>query len=293
MPQRAAIIGGGDIGAGWAARFLLMGWDVAVCAPGAEDRVSAVIDNARRALPSLSDVAMPAEGGLTFHADMTEAVQGADWIQECLSEPPDRKREIFQKLQAGFSPDTIMGASSGDDGISALQDGAARPGQILVARAVEPVYLLPLVELGSSAANPPAVVARAAAILTSLGMHPLPIGAKMDGPITDRLLCAILREARRIVDDGQATATQVNDTIRYGFGLNFAQSGLIKADKNINVLADGAGFSAQFEHSAENAGASDHPNRDAADRRRDDTLVTLLRGLKARRRWGWTAVKCT
>ena len=34
--MRAAIIGGGVIGAGWAARFLLNGWDVAVFDPGPE-----------------------------------------------------------------------------------------------------------------------------------------------------------------------------------------------------------------------------------------------------------------
>jgi carnitine 3-dehydrogenase len=48
---RAAIIGGGVIGGGWAARFLLHGWDVAVFDPhpDASDRIAEILSNARPA----------------------------------------------------------------------------------------------------------------------------------------------------------------------------------------------------------------------------------------------------
>ena len=61
MTRKAAIIGGGVIGGGWAARFLLNGWDVAVFDPDPEAprKVGEVIANARKALPALSDVPMP------------------------------------------------------------------------------------------------------------------------------------------------------------------------------------------------------------------------------------------
>ncbi|MEL6433969.1 MAG: 3-hydroxyacyl-CoA dehydrogenase NAD-binding domain-containing protein, partial [Pseudomonadota bacterium] len=57
----AAIIGGGVIGGGWAARFLLNGWDVRVFDPDpeAERKIGAVMDNARQALPMLYDCALP------------------------------------------------------------------------------------------------------------------------------------------------------------------------------------------------------------------------------------------
>ena len=55
MTQVAAIIGGGVIGGGWAARFLLNGWDVRVFDPDpeAERRIGEVLANARRSLPGL------------------------------------------------------------------------------------------------------------------------------------------------------------------------------------------------------------------------------------------------
>ena len=53
MKKVAAIIGGGVIGAGWLARFLLNGWDVRVFDPDpeAERKVDEVLLNAKRALP--------------------------------------------------------------------------------------------------------------------------------------------------------------------------------------------------------------------------------------------------
>ena len=83
MSKVAAIIGGGVIGGGWAARFLLNGWDVRVFDPDpqAERKIGEVLANARHALPGLSDVALPEEGRLSFHGSIAEAVEGAAWIQ--------------------------------------------------------------------------------------------------------------------------------------------------------------------------------------------------------------------
>ena len=72
----AAIIGGGVIGGGWAARFLLNGWDVNIFDPDpeAERKIGEVTTNARRALPALYDHALPSEGKLTFCNSLEEAV---------------------------------------------------------------------------------------------------------------------------------------------------------------------------------------------------------------------------
>ncbi|MCB1328445.1 MAG: carnitine 3-dehydrogenase, partial [Maritimibacter sp.] len=77
--KKAAIIGGGVIGGGWAARFLLNGWDVAVFDPDPEARrkIGEVLAGARRALPALYDRPLPGEGVLSFHSELAEAVAGA------------------------------------------------------------------------------------------------------------------------------------------------------------------------------------------------------------------------
>lgn len=78
MTKTAAIIGGGVIGGGWAARFALNGWNVSIFDPDpeAERKVAEVMANARRSLPGLTDVALPDEGKISFHDSIQEAVQG-------------------------------------------------------------------------------------------------------------------------------------------------------------------------------------------------------------------------
>lgn len=161
--KTAAIIGGGVIGGGWAARFLLNGWDVRVFDPDpeAERKIGEVLDNARRALPGLSDVPLPPEGRLSFHGDMGEAVRGAAWIQESVPERLELKRKVYAGVQAACDPDAIIGSSTSGFKPSELQDGALHAGQIVVTHPFNPVYLLPLVELVPTQANAPELVARA------------------------------------------------------------------------------------------------------------------------------------
>ena len=69
MKKTAAIIGGGVIGGGWAARFVLNGWNCRVFDPDpeAERKIAEVLANARRSLPGLTDVALPSEGVISFY----------------------------------------------------------------------------------------------------------------------------------------------------------------------------------------------------------------------------------
>jgi hypothetical protein len=100
--KKAAIIGGGVIGGGWAARFLLNGWDVIVSDPDpeAERKVGEVLANARRSLPALSDVNVPKEGRLSFAASIADAVADADWIQESVPERLDIKHKILLRSRS-------------------------------------------------------------------------------------------------------------------------------------------------------------------------------------------------
>ncbi|MCB1410465.1 MAG: carnitine 3-dehydrogenase, partial [Rhodobacteraceae bacterium] len=140
MTRKAAIIGGGVIGGGWAARFLLAGWDVAVFDPDPEAprKIGEVLSNARAALPALADVPMPAEGRLTFAATVADAVTGADYVQESVSERLDLKHKVYAQIQAA-APDALLGSSTSGYKPSELQQAALNPAVIFVAHPFNPV----------------------------------------------------------------------------------------------------------------------------------------------------------
>jgi len=309
MSKIAAIIGGGVIGGGWAARFVLNGWDVQVFDPDphAERKIGEVMANARRSLPGLTDLALPREGRLAFCATIAEAVAAADWIQESVPERLDVKHATFAEIQSACAPDAVIGSSTSGFKPSELQQGAARPGQIMVAHPFNPVYLLPLVELVATNVDE-AMIDRAKTVLSSLGMYPLHLKKEIDAHVADRFLEAVWREALWLVKDGIATTEEIDNAIRYGFGIRWAQMGLFETYRVAGGEAGMKHFMAQFgpalkwpwtklmdvpEFNDELvdliAGQSDaqsgqYPIRDL-ERIRDNNLVAMMRGLKAQD-WG-------
>lgn len=239
--SKAAIIGGGVIGGGWAARFLLNGWDVAIFDPDpqAERKIKEVLANARRALPALYDQALPPEGHLAFHTELANAVAGADWIQESVPETLTLKHRILPAIQDAAGPDAVIGSSTSGFKPSDLNAAGTRA---IVAHPFNPVYLLPLVEL----VGDPATCARAADILRGIGMYPLIVRKEIDAHIADRLLEAVWREALWLVKDGIATTADIDASICMGFGIRWAQMGLFETYRIAGGEGGMAHFMAQF-----------------------------------------------
>lgn len=247
MARKASIIGGGVIGGGWAARFLLNGWDVSVFDPDPEAgrKIGEVLANARVALPALSDVPMPAEGRLTLAASITEAVEGADYIQESVSERLDLKHRVFAQIQQA-AHGVPIGSSTSGFRPSDLQEGAADPATIFVAHPFNPVYLLPLAEVVAGSKSDPQIIDKAKEILREIGMFPLHVRKEIDAHIADRFLEAVWREALWLVKDGIATTEEIDDAIRMGFGLRWGQMGLFETYRIAGGEAGMKHFMAQF-----------------------------------------------
>lgn len=296
--NKAAIVGGGVIGGGWAARFLLNGWDVAVFDPDPEAarKIAEVLANARRALPSLYDKSLPPEGTLSFHDTMATALAGAIWVQESVPERLDLKHVIHAQIQTGAEANAVIGSSTSGFKPSELNTTGSR---IIVAHPFNPVYLLPLIELVGDAA----ICTTAADLLRGIGMYPLKVRKEIDAHIADRFLEAVWREALWLVKDGVATTEEIDEAIRMGFGIRWAQMGLFETYRVAGGEAGMKHFMAQFGPALKwpwtklmdvpdftdelvdlIAGQSDaqsgHLSIRELERLRDDNLVGMMRSLK-------------
>lgn len=296
--MKAAIIGGGVIGGGWAARFLLNGWDVAIFDPDPEAgrKIGEVLDNARHALPALYDRALPAEGTVTWHEDMAEAVQGADWVQESVPERLDVKHEVLGKLSEAAPETAVIGSSTSGFKPSDLNAKGARA---IVAHPFNPVYLLPLIELVGDEAQSEL----AAGILRSIGMYPLTVRKEIDAHIADRLLESVWREALWLVRDGVATTQEIDEAIRMAFGLRWGQMGLFETyriaggEAGMHHFLDQFGPTLAFPWSrltdvpeytpelveliaGQSEDQSGHMSIRELERLRDDNLVGMMRALR-------------
>ena len=221
------LLGGGVIGGGWAARFLLNGIDVRLYDPDPEAprKVEEMVENARHALGRLTFMPQPEPGTLTFAATPEDAADGADFVQESAPERIELKRELLVAASRAARRDVVIASSTSGLLPTRLQEGMHAPERLTVGHPFNPVYLLPLVELCGGTRTAPETLERAADVYRSVGMHPLVVRQEIDGFIADRLLEALWREALWLVSDGVATAEEVDDAIRYGPGLPWSVMG--------------------------------------------------------------------
>jgi carnitine 3-dehydrogenase len=308
LPASVGLLGGGVIGGGWAARFLLNGVDVRVYDPDAEAgrKVDEVIGNARRAMRRLTHAPLPAEGGLAIAGSVEDAVRGAELVIESAPEREPLKRELFARAEAAAEPDALFTSSTSGLRPSALQADMRRPERMLVAHPFNPVYLLPLVELCAGERTSPESVERAARMCEAVGMAPLVLRQEIDGFLADRLMEALWRESLWLVNDGVATVSELDDAVRLGAGLRWAAMGTFETYRIAGGEAGMRHFMEQFgpalhwpwtklmdvpeltadlldriaEQSDEQAAGMGFREM---ERRRDDCLVGIMQALRAQR----------
>jgi carnitine 3-dehydrogenase len=247
-PRTVALLGGGVIGGGWAARFLLNGVDVRLFDPDPEAgrKVDAMLAGGRRAYRKLTLAPLPDEGGLTLVRSVEEAVEGADFIQESAPEREDVKRALLAAASSAAGAGVVLASSTSGLLPSRLQADMEHPERLTVGHPFNPVYLLPLVELCGGERTSPDTLERAAAVYRSVGMRPLVLRKEIEGFVADRLLEALWREALWLVRDDVATVEEIDDAIRYGAGLRWSFLGTFLTYRMAGGEAGMRHFMAQF-----------------------------------------------
>ncbi len=221
------LLGGGVIGGGWAARFLLGGYDVRLYDPDphAERKLTEILANARAAWTSMIDAPLPTEGRWTIVGSVAEAVSGVDFVQESAPERLELKQALLKEADEAAASDVVIASSTSGLLPTLLAERMVHPERLVVGHPFNPVYLLPLVEVCPGARTQVWAAERAMSVYHSVGMRPLHVRKEVDGFIADRLLEALWREALWLVNDGVATVEEVDDAIRFGAGLRWSFMG--------------------------------------------------------------------
>jgi carnitine 3-dehydrogenase len=224
--KTVGIAGTGLIGAGWAARLLIRGFDVIAydVSPAAEAKLRAAIDVAWPSMQKLLGSSVP-KGKLSFTTDLAEMARKADFVHEAAPEREDLKIKLFRDIDAHARPDVIISSSSSGFLPSRLQSECKHPERVIIGHPFNPVYLLPLVETVPGEKTSKDAMDRAGVYFESIGMHVLRLKKEIEGYICDRLQEALWREALHILNKDIGTTGDIDDSIIYSAGMRWAFMG--------------------------------------------------------------------
>jgi 3-hydroxybutyryl-CoA dehydrogenase len=241
-PPRFAAVGAGRMGRGIAIAFAYAGHRIALIdlRPRSEDAWQRLRDEARAEIEaSLSGLAqlgvidasqverIAARVEFVDAGAAPHALAAADLVFEGVPETLDAKREAFEQLNRHCRDDAILTSTTSSILVTQLAAFVRLPERFLNMHWLNPAYVIPVVELSCHPGTDPAVLARTKALMEAIGKLPVVCGAS-PGYIVPRLQALVMNEAARMIEEGAATAEEIDKATRYGLGLRFAALGVVE-----------------------------------------------------------------
>ena len=231
IPGKVSIIGSGEIGSGWAALCVAAGWPVAVFDTNAlaVERAFDTVPRRSRALIALGHAPEGiVERGireLSHGRSLLQAVQGADWIIEAISEDLMAKQKVWGMIEQVAGPDAICTSSSSGLSPTDIFARCRQQERCLVAHPLNPPELVPLVEVVPGARTSKAAVDRATSYLRALGRFPIQLKRAVPGYVVGRIAAAVWRECIDLVLSGVIDVDELDRAVSLGPALGWAAAG--------------------------------------------------------------------
>ena len=227
--KNVGVIGGGLIGASWAAIFSKSGFNVFVYDPFPDvfetykSRVTSFLEE----LKSIDETINIEESLNRISANVTieDLCSNVEYIQESAPEILSVKQELFAKLDNLAPDEVVIGSSSSAMPISSITQNLKGQHRCIIAHPANPPHLIPCVEIcpGENTSNK--TIEKTKEIFTASDASIVNVKKEIDGFILNRLQGALLNEAMRLYSDGYASSDEIDATIRDGLGLRWAFMG--------------------------------------------------------------------
>ena len=160
-------------------------------------------------------------------ADAPRALAAAELVFEGVPETLEAKREAFEQINRHCREDAILTSTTSSILVTQIAALVKRPERFLNMHWLNPAYVIPVVELSCHPGTDAAVLARTKALMEAIGKLPVVCGPT-PGYIVPRLQALVMNEAARMVEEGAATAEEIDKATRYGLGLRFAALGVVE-----------------------------------------------------------------
>ena len=246
MPEPArpiiACVGAGRMGRGMAHCFAYAGYEVRLVdakARSAEsqdpyfEQAAAEIRGSLATVASLGGFDAGAIGAIMSRVSMFsldqagEALLDAMFVFEAAPETDEAKRAALALIDRLADRRAIIASTTSTYLSTQLAGWSGRPARFLNAHWLNPAFIVPLVEVSPNDETEPAAIDAMRALLEDVGKVPVVCKAS-PGYIVPRIQALAMNEAARLVEEGVASAEDVDRAVKYGFGFRFGVLGLLE-----------------------------------------------------------------
>ena len=218
--SRVAVIGAGTMGNGIAHVFAQQGWDtllVDVARDALDRALKTIAGNADRQVKK-GTLTAEARDALLGRIHTAAALNGGGDVQlviEAATERHDLKRQIFRDLDAAAPPGAILATNTSSISVTDLAAQTRRPDKVIGMHFMNPVPVMPLVEVIRGLATSDETAARTMEVARALGKTPVEV-RDSPGFVSNRVLMPMINEAVFCVAEGVATPDAVDNVMKLG-----------------------------------------------------------------------------
>jgi len=231
--RNVTIIGAGTMGHSLAQVFALGGHPVQLMdlQEGILSRAKSLVASNLRTLVELGllkeDQQSPILSRLHTTTNIEEAGKKADLVVEAIIEDAGAKKEMFKALDRICPPSAILASNTSYLDIFKFVE-TKRPEKVLIAHWFAPPHIVPLVEIVRGPQTSQETVDTVKTLLIGLGKKPIVLSKFLPGFIGNRLQSALGLEVLFLLDNGYATAEDIDEATKASFGLRLPVLGLVK-----------------------------------------------------------------
>ncbi len=239
---RFAAVGAGRMGRGIAIAFAYAGHRISLIDlrqrsdeawQTLRSEALAEIESSLSGLAQLGVLDQSQVAGITARVELVRAdaaataLGGADLVFEGVPETLQAKRDAFEQINRLCREDAILTSTTSSILVTQIAAFVHKPERFLNMHWLNPAYVIPVVELSCHTGTSAAVLARTKSLMEQIGKLPVVCGAT-PGYIVPRLQALVMNEAARMIEEGAATAEEIDKATRYGMGLRFAALGVVE-----------------------------------------------------------------
>ncbi|AVK06415.1 3-hydroxyacyl-CoA dehydrogenase [Pseudomonas aeruginosa] len=220
--EKIVVVGAGLMGTGIAHGFASSGYPTVLVDTNAEslararDNIGKILSDGVALGKVSAESAEVSLARLAISGDLSEAARGADWLVETVSERLEVKKAVVAQAEPLLAPDAIIATNTSALSVTEIAASLAAPERVIGMHFFNPVHKMKLVELVRGLATSDEVLVRTRALCDAMGKTSIVVN-ESPGLTTSRMSALLGNEAMYMLQEGTASAEDIDTALRLGF----------------------------------------------------------------------------